>query len=103
MSSVVSQPPPAARRWSAWIPIGIPIFLLVLAWRHIALYGVGREPDEGMEAHLFQLLMPVQLVAMVFFALSWLPRAPRWTLVMLAVQCVLVAALFATVYWIEHS
>lgn len=89
--------------WSAWVPIAIPIFLLVLALRYIVTYGLVRQVDEGIEAHLFQLLMPLQLAVMLYFALTWLPRAPRVTVPLLALQAGAAAAVFAVVYWIEHA
>lgn len=91
------------REWAAWLPIAISVFLLVLLARHVAIYGVVREADEGTEAHLFQLLMPLQLAVMAFFALTSLPRATRWTLVVLAVQVAATVAVLATVYWVDHS
>ena len=91
------------RTWSAWLPIAIPLVLFALGLRHVALAGLAREADEGTEAHLFQLLMPVQLVAITYFALSALPRAPRAATVLLGIQLAATAALLALVYWIEHA
>src|SRR5437867_4289567 len=91
------------KHWTGWLPIAISVFLLLLALRYVAAYGPLRQADEGSEAHLFQLLMPVQLAVMAYFALTWLPRAPRGTLAVLGLQAVAAAAVFATVYWIEHS
>ncbi len=88
--------------WSAWLPIAIPLFLLALGVRYVAIHGFVGQADEGTEAHLFQLLMPVQLVIMGYFALTWLPRAPRPALVVLAVQVAAAIAVFAAVYWVDH-
>ena len=89
------------RQWSAWLPLAIPLFLLLLGVRHVALYGFTREADEGIEAHLFQLLMPVQLLAMGYFAVQWLPRArPAW--LVLTLQVAATAALLVALYWAEH-
>ena len=91
------------RHWSGWIPILIPVFLLALGIRSVAINGLVSQPDEGIEAHLFQILMPVQLLAMGVFAATWLPRAPRAAFLLLAVQIVLVIALLAAVYSIDHA
>jgi hypothetical protein len=91
------------KHWSGWLPIAIPVFLLALALRYVASYGLASQADEGIEAHLFQLLMPVQLVVMAYFAVTWLPRAPRRALPVLALQGVAVAAVLAAVYLIEHA
>lgn len=91
------------KHWSGWLPIAIPVLLLVLGVRSVAMNGLVRQADEGTEAHLFQLLMPVQLVVMGYFALTWLPRAPRAALPVLALQAFAAAVVLAMVYWIEHS
>ena len=85
------------------MPIAIPVFLLLLGLRYVAIYGVVSQADEGIEAHLFQLLMPVQLVLMAYFAATWLPRAPRGTVPVLALQVLVSAAVFIAVYLIDHA
>ena len=59
--------------------------------------GLVREPDEGAIAHLWQLLMAGQLPILAFFAIKWLPRAPRQTLYVLALQAGAVLASMAPV------
>ena len=61
-------------------------------------HGIVREPDEGAAAHIWQLLMAGQLPLLLFFAIKWLPRAPRQTLYVLAVQAGAVLAALAPVY-----
>ena len=85
------------------MPIAIPVFLLLLGLRYVAIYGVVSQADEGIEAHLFQLLMPVQLVLMAYFAATWLPRASRGAFAVLALQVLASAAVFAAVYLIDHA
>lgn len=41
--------------------------------------GIIRETDEGLVAHSWQLLMAGQLPVLAFFAIKWLPRAPKQT------------------------
>jgi hypothetical protein len=102
MARSLGGPASIWRQWSAWLPITIALFFFALAWRHLALYGITRDTDEGTEAHLFQLLMPVQLITIAYFAATSLSRAPRIAAVVLALQIGLTLALFATVYWLEH-
>ena len=90
------------KQWSAWLPIAISVFLLGLLLRYVVVNGAAGQADEGTEAHLFQLLMPVQLVVMAYFALTWLPRAPRPTLAVLALQVAAATAVLGAVYWIDH-
>jgi hypothetical protein len=63
--------------------------------------GLVREPDEGAIAHLWQLLMAGQLPVLAFFAIKWLPRAPRQTLYVLAMQVGAVLAAMAPVYFLN--
>jgi hypothetical protein len=90
------------KEWSAWLPVAIAVFLLALVFRYVAVHGVVGEADEGTEAHLFQLLMPIQLMVMAYFAITSLPRAPRPTLVVLALQIAAAIAVLAAVYWVDH-
>ncbi len=83
--------------------MGIPLFLVILGARSVALHGLVRQADEGTEAHLFQLLMPVQALAIAWFAAAWLPRAPRRAGALLAVQALLTVALLGLVWWIDHA
>jgi hypothetical protein len=56
----------------------------ILSW--IAIFGVVHSKDEGTPAHIFQLWVVVQLMAVVVFAARWLPRAPRPATAILALQ-----------------
>lgn len=60
--------------------------------------GLVRQPDEGAIAHLWQLLMAGQMPVLVFFAIKWLPRAPRQTLYVLALQAGAALASMAPVF-----
>ena len=103
MASKVPAPASPLKHWSAWLPVAASIFLIALGLRHVAVYGLIREADEGIEAHLFQLLMPLQALVIAYFALTWLPRTPRLALGVLALQLAAAGAVFAAVYWIERS
>jgi hypothetical protein len=61
-------------------------------------HGIVRQPDEGTAAHLWQLLMAGQLPVLVFFAIKWLPRAPKQTLGVLALQAGAALASMAPVF-----
>lgn len=63
--------------------------------------GLVREPDEGTVAHLWQLLMAGQLPVLIFFAVKWLPRAPKPTLTVLGLQAAAVLAAMAPVYFLH--
>jgi hypothetical protein len=91
------------RHWSGWLPIAIPVFLFVLGLRYIAINGFVNQPDEGTEAHLFQLLMPLQFALMAYFAVTWLPRAPRKAWPVLVLQAAAAVGIFAALYFAEHA
>jgi hypothetical protein len=61
-------------------------------------HGIIRQPDEGTAAHLWQLLMAGQLPVLLFFAIKWLPRAPKQTLYVLALQAGAALASMAPVF-----
>ena len=103
MAAATTQPTAPLRHWSGWLPIAIPVFLLALGLRYVAVHGLVSQADEGTEAHLFQLLMPVQLLVMAYFAFTWLPRASRGALPVLVLQVLAAAAVFVAVYLIDHA
>ena len=103
MATGVRAPDSPLRHRSAWLPVAISVFFIALALRHVAIYGPGMEADEGTEAHLYQLLMPVQALVMAYFAYTWLPKAPRLALCVLALQLAAAGAVIALVYWLEHA
>jgi hypothetical protein len=74
-----------AKRPSAFLPMAMSLIALALVLGHVGsdLVQNGHvlgEADEGTDAHLWQLLMAGQLPVLAFFAMRWLPRAPRQTL-----------------------
>ena len=103
MAVMTTPPSSPLRHWSGWLPIAIPIGLFLLGVRSVLINGFVRQADEGTEAHLFQLLMPVALLVMGYFGLTWVPRAPRQALPVLALQIFVAVALFAALYWAEHT
>lgn len=86
------------RRPSAFIPPAMSLIALALLLGHIAIFGAAREADEGTTAHLWQVLEVGQMPVLAFFAIKWLPRAPRQTLWVLALQAGAVLASMAPVY-----
>ncbi len=74
------------KRPSAFLPMAMSLTALTLVLVHIAVFGAAREADEGTTAHLWQLLIAGQMPILAIFAIKWLPRAPRQTLYVLALQ-----------------
>jgi len=67
---------------------------------HYARFGIVHGADEGTSAHLFQILMAAQVPVVAFFAIKWLPRAPRQALQVLALQAAAALAAFASVFFL---
>ena len=89
------------KRPSAFLPLAMSAFLLTLFVVHFARFGVVREADEGTEAHLFQILMPAQVLIIAFFAITWLPRERKAATVVLMLQVAAAAAVVAPVYFLH--
>ena len=95
-----------SRKPAAFIPLAMSgAALLVIACallpdvlRHHAIV---RQPDEGAAAHLWQLLMAIQIPVVLFFAVKWLGRAPRQALEVLALQAGAWLAACAPVYFLH--
>jgi hypothetical protein len=93
------------KRPTAFIPVVMSLAALALVLGRVALVGTGPEvvingrPDEGTVAHIFQLLIGLQLPVLLFFAVKWLQRAPRQTLGVLALQAGAVMAAMAPVFY----
>ena len=86
---------------SAFLPLAMSFSALAVVLGHVAMFGIVREADEGMAAHLWQLLMAGQVPITAFFAIKWLPGAPRQTLQVLALQAVAALAALAPVFLLD--
>ena len=86
---------------SAFLPVAMSLTALAMVLGDIALNGVVHQADEGTVAHLWQLLMGLQLPVLVFFAIKWLPRAPRQSLYVLALQAGAALASMAPVFFLN--
>jgi hypothetical protein len=86
---------------SAFLPMAMSFAALATVLCHVAMFGVAREADEGTAAHIFQLLMIAQVPLVAFFAIKWLPRAPRQALHILAMQAGAALAAFAPVFFLN--
>jgi hypothetical protein len=96
------------KRPSAFLPLAMSLTALTLLlgamaryWVAHGTYVVVREPDEGAVAHLWQILMAGQMPIIAFFAVKWLPRAPRQTLSVLALHVGAALASMAPVFFLN--
>lgn len=86
------------KRPGGYVPVGMSIAALFLVLGHIAMFGTAREEDEGTTAHLWQLLMALQVPVVLLFAIKWLPLERRAALHVLALQACAGVAALALVY-----
>jgi hypothetical protein len=94
LNSTIRQP-------SAFLPVIISLAALTMVLVHIALFGAAREADEGTVAHIWQILMVVQVPIIAFFAMKHIPRQPKEALQILAIQIVAMLAAFAPVFFLK--
>jgi hypothetical protein len=87
------------RRPTAWIPMAMSLAALATVLIHIARFGTAREADEGTAAHIWQILMAGQLPIIAFFAMMWLPKNPKATIGVLALQAAAGLAALAPVFY----
>jgi hypothetical protein len=93
-NSLLKQP-------SAWLPLAMSLAALVLLLGYISIFGIVHHADEGVPAHIFQLIMLAQLPVIAYFALKWLPKRPKQCLLVLALQAVAWVIPIAAVVWFE--
>lgn len=93
-NSLLKQP-------SAWIPLAMSLAALVLLLGYVAIFGIVHHADEGAPAHIFQILMLVQLPIIAYFAIKWLPKRTKQSLLILALQAVAWIVPIVAVFWFE--
>lgn len=75
------------KRPSAWFPLVMSAFALLLVVGYVGLYGVQRSSeDETTVARLFQLLLVGQLPITGYFAVKWFPKQRKETVQIVVIQ-----------------
>jgi hypothetical protein len=88
------------RQPTAVLPIAMSLAALATVLYHVVMVGTAPQTDEGAAAHIWQLLMAGQVPVVMFYAIRWLPQAPRTALQVLAAQVGAALAALAPVYWL---
>jgi len=70
---------------------------LLMVVSHLLIAGAAREADEGLAAHLFQLLIAGQVPIVAYFAFKWLPREPGRALLIMGLHTAAALAALAPV------
>ena len=75
------------KQLSGWVPIAMSATVIFMFAAFVFLGGPPvRESDEGFAAHMFQILMALQIPIIAYFAVKWLPQNPREAVQVLALQ-----------------
>jgi len=88
---------------SAWIPLAMSFAALAMIVIFVAINGFASSGngDEGAPARIFQLIMVAQLPIAGYFAVRWLPKQPKQSLLVLAVQAVAWIIPIVTIIYLE--
>ena len=88
---------------SAWIPLLMSFAALAMIVVFVAINGFASSGngDEGAPARIFQLIMVAQLPIAGYFAVKWLPKQPKQSLLVLAVQAVAWIIPIVTIIYLE--
>ncbi len=87
------------RQPTGYLPVAMSLGALAMIVWFVAVHGVVRQPDEGAQAHLWQLLVAGQVPLMAYSAVRWLPRAGRPALIVLALQAAAIMLLAVAPLW----
>ena len=91
LPTIIKQP-------SAFLPVAMSFAAIATVLIHVLMFGGAREADEGTAAHIWQLLLALQVPIVLFFAIKWLPRAPKDAVYVLALQAAAGLAALAPVF-----
>jgi hypothetical protein len=92
------NPGPVLKHPSAFLPVVMSAGALATVLGSFLLHGAAPQADEGAAAHLWQILMAVQVPIVLFFAWKWVPLAPRQAGPILALQVGAALAAMAPVF-----
>jgi len=87
------------RQPTGYLPVAMSLGALAMIVWFVAVHGVFHQPDEGAQAHLWQLLVAAQIPLMAYCAFRWLPRAGRPALIVLALQAAAILLLAVAPVW----
>jgi hypothetical protein len=87
------------RQPTGYLPVAMSLGALAMIVWFVAVHGVVQQPDEGAQAHLWQLLVAGQVPLMAYCAFRWLPRAGRPALIVLVLQAAAIMLLAVAPLW----
>ena len=87
------------RRPNAYLPLAMSVGALAMIVWFVEVHGVVHQPDEGAQAHLWQILVAGQVPLIAAFAYRWLPTARRPALVVVGLQVAAITLLAVAPLW----
>ncbi len=78
------------RHPAAFLPLVMSLGALAMVVWFVGAHGIVRQADESAQARAWQVLMAAQVPVIAYFALRWLPRAPRPARIVLTLQVIAV-------------
>ena len=91
------------RKPSALLPVLMSFSALAVVAIFISIYGDVQQQDEGTAAHLFQLLIALQIPNSLFFAFKWLPKFAKPAIGVLALQVIAASVALVTILILESQ
>ena len=91
---------PTLRQPTVFLPLVMSLVALAIVLVHYAIFGVVDETDEGTAAHIFQLLIVLQVPFITFLAFRWLPIASRQTSIFIVLQVSAALAAIVAVFFL---
>jgi hypothetical protein len=88
------------RQPTGYLPVAMSLGALAMIIWFVAVHGVVHQPDEGAQAHIWQLLVAGQVPLIAYFSFRWLPSARRQALVVLALQAAALVLLAVAPLWV---
>ena len=79
---------PLLKKPSAYLPLLMSLAAFAIVLVRVSVFGATKAADEGGAAHVFQLLVAGQVLVAGYFAIRWLPTAPRQAMWVLAIQAI---------------
>lgn len=86
---------------SAFLPILMSLIVFGVGFTEGISTGFSRQRDEGTAAHIFQILMPLQLPIIIYFATKYYPQNPKPALLVLVLQIVAALFVLAPVFFLK--
>jgi len=86
------------RHPTGFVPLILSGLALALVVGYATFVSSAPQADEGTAAHLFQLLLVLEIPVIAAFAIRWLPVAPTRAAAVLALQALAIAIALLPVY-----